>query len=133
MKHDYELAVASFQKAMEDERYFFPEMIYLYHIESTLEKEIVTNLVQRHFIEELKKRYDSNLIVLYEYFQMKKNKIDPMILERYIWEKCRFIICDFYPRNVIIDILTTELKQLASITDNTQYIYQFNHYIKKTE
>lgn len=132
-KNELEKAFSYFIIAVEDKRYFFPEIIYLYSIEGRTSLRLPTHLATPTPISELKETYDENWIVLYNYFLMKRNHVSPHELQSYIWDTCRFVVREFYPKQIVIDLLLTELKQLAKHTNNSQVLYQFNNYIKKLQ
>ena len=121
IEKNYEQAWHYFRRAMNDELYYFPEIIFLNHMATITSMKLPEELKEQIQVPQDQKIYQP----IYRYFCLKNKKESYDTLETYLWDNCCKGLDRFYPSWVMKDIIQTEFEWIASQTGDKKYLNRF--------
>lgn len=123
IERDYEQAWHYFIRAMHNEKYFFPEIVFLHHMMTVLEdKELPEEFREQRDIGKEYEVYKP----IYRYFILKQKGENLHTLENYLWNHCCQSLDEFYPKWVMRDIVRTELAWISYQTKDKGRLEAFD-------
>lgn len=117
----YERAWLYFIRAIQDKKYYFPEIIFLNHIATVQNKELPDLMKASRKIDEKHRMYQP----LYTYYRLKNRKEPPQKLEDHLWDRCIRNLDQFSPNWVMKHIILDELDWIARRTGNKKRLHAF--------
>lgn len=124
-RHHYEKAWNYFTYIVEDARFTFPELLFMEHISTLANKRMPENLKHVDVSNQ-----EQEYVILYTYYQYKKEKRDYDFLNQYLMESCAPLIPNTYPTWILKEMIRDELQWISKQTKETKYYYQFNRLYK---
>lgn len=119
---DYEKAWEYLSQVYTIEKYTFPSVLFLYHMETITNYQLPKHDTTHMINENTEKAYR----VFFQYYNMKYNHVPFSALENYLWNECRAMIPFVYPQNIAKTIIHDELFWISNQTGDKKKYYQFN-------
>lgn len=119
--HDFKKAEPLFLKEAACKKTFFPAILFLAHMHRA-EENFDLSIFHRFEIDSFPVEYQH----LYTYFEMKFARSSFEKLEDYLWNVCRKEIKEFYPSNIIAQLIHDELLWISENTGNRARLYAFH-------